>query len=232
MCKFTYAGPSSRQDLDAELPGEEFRGTKRKQAAVTDLQDLMDNDDEDDELDDDSNENLAKDDDVDEEDEDEEGIEAETRLNEREEEDDDSDGQERLLSTLRGLIDQKKAEEAKQGKSMEDMTAHERRQLKIADRARKLEEENMGEKDWHMRGEMRGGKFQSNVWKWCHSQQLSTSVVYNQSKREICKKLRFDPAIVRLVQYTRHTFKIDICSGTYEKISKLARKKISAYWIA
>ena len=188
MCKYTYAGPSSRQDLDAELPGEEFRSTKRKQAAVTDLQDLMNNDD-DDENDDDGDENIANDDDVDneDEDEDEEGIEAEARLN-GQEEDDDSDGQERLLSTLRGLIDQKKAEEAKQGKYMEDMTAHERRQLKIADRARKLEEENMGEKDWHMRGEMRGGNYYSNVWQRCHSHAVIYFSDLQSIKREICKK--------------------------------------------
>lgn len=67
---------------------------------------------------------------------------------------DDSDGQEMLLSTLRGLVEERKAEETK---VLEGMSAHERRVKRMAERARKLEEENMGEKDWHMRGETRAG---------------------------------------------------------------------------
>lgn len=97
---------------------------------------------------------FKKDSDLDKDHMEEEEDMSEGGIGEEREVDDDSDGQEQLLSTLRKMIDTKKAEEMK---SHENMSAHERRVLRVAERARKLEAENMGEKDWHMKGETRAG---------------------------------------------------------------------------
>lgn len=65
-----------------------------------------------------------------------------------------------LLGNLQVLLDKKRAEEAGSGEKtdLEGLSAHERRVLRMAERARKLEEENMGEKQWFMRGEAKAGR--------------------------------------------------------------------------
>lgn len=74
----------------------------------------------------------------------------------------EADAREALMGSLQNLLDQKRAEEAG-GKGtptaadIAGMSAHERRVARMADRARKLEEENLGEKQWFMRGEARAG---------------------------------------------------------------------------
>ena len=70
------------------------------------------------------------------------------------------DAREALLGSLQTLLDKKRAEEAGLGdkQDVEGLSAHERRVLRMAERARKLEEENMGDKQWFMRGEAKAGE--------------------------------------------------------------------------
>ena len=70
------------------------------------------------------------------------------------------DARKALLGDLQVLLDKKRAEEGgARGKTdLEGLSAHERRVLRMAERARKLEEENMGQKQWFMRGEAKAGR--------------------------------------------------------------------------
>lgn len=137
----TAAGPAYKQQPTPAANGK----VKRKAAELNDLSDFeMDASDEEA----DGADTQLGDDDGEEEDA------GPANRSEADDEADDSDGQEQLLSTLRSLIDQKKEEEAK---GQTSKTAHELRQARIAEKARRLEEENMMAKDWHMRGEVRAG---------------------------------------------------------------------------
>ena len=137
----TAAGPANKQQPTLAANGK----AKQKAAELDDLSDFeMDASDE---------EADGADTQLGDDDEEEEDIGPANR-SEADDEADDSDGQEQLLSTLRSLIDQKKEEEAK---GQTSKTAHELRQARIAEKARRLEEENMMAKDWHMRGEVRAG---------------------------------------------------------------------------
>lgn len=59
------------------------------------------------------------------------------------------------------MLDDKRAEEDADGGPVGaaggKLSAHEQRVARMAQRARRLEEENMGEKDWFMRGETKAG---------------------------------------------------------------------------
>ena len=76
------------------------------------------------------------------------------------EEEEEGGARDALLGSLQNLLDKKRAEEAGVSLAHGDaqMTAHERRLLRVSERARKLEEENMGEKQWFMQGEARAGE--------------------------------------------------------------------------
>lgn len=65
------------------------------------------------------------------------------------------DGEGRGLGTTEASGSFKKLLEA--GVKEEGLSGHERRMLRIAERARKLEQENIGEKEWYMRGEAGAG---------------------------------------------------------------------------
>jgi len=66
------------------------------------------------------------------------------------------------------MLDDKRAEEAGEeagggvAGSGGRLSAHEQRVARVAQRARRLEEENMGEKDWFMRGETKSGADRSS----------------------------------------------------------------------
>ena len=64
---------------------------------------------------------------------------------------------EALLGNLQTLLDKKRAEEAGLANGAGGLSAHERRVLRMAETARKLEEENMGDKQWFMKGEAKAG---------------------------------------------------------------------------
>jgi len=69
-----------------------------------------------------------------------------------------------LLGTLQRMLDDKRAEEGAGGEGDETeeagrkLSGHEQRLARMGQRARRLEEENMGEKDWFMRGETKSGQ--------------------------------------------------------------------------
>ena len=108
-----------------------------------------------------------------EEDEDSEGTHREEDLDEasaEEEGEEDKDlealggpdseaAREALLGNLQVLLERRRREEAGGGgkTDLEGLSAHERRVLRMAERAHKLEEENMGVKQWFMRGEAKAG---------------------------------------------------------------------------
>ena len=85
---------------------------------------------------------------------DEEGEELGSQDAEADEGGEDAEARAALLGSLQSMLDQKKAEEAG---GLSTMSAHERKVARMAERASKLEEENMGEKQWFLRGEARAG---------------------------------------------------------------------------
>lgn len=88
-----------------------------------------------------------------------------------------------LMEGLQTLLEQKRAEEAgAQGLSKADqssMSAHERRVARMAERARKLEEENLGEKQWFMRGEAKAGVQPSSSLAPSHCQYVHSHLALN-----------------------------------------------------